>query len=108
MNFQKTNKQNIFIEKIIINNFNIFNLYLKNTVTHILFMKNFLNKHKTPKKTHKKPHNKTHQKRPHKRPNKKTHKKTHKKIILKIILRVEYYIKLNNRYLLNRQLNIRL
>lgn len=75
MNFQKTNKQTIFIEKIIINNFNIFNLYLKNIVTHILFMKNFLKRHK-PQKKHQK---KTHKHKPQKKPHKKTHKKTHKK-----------------------------
>lgn len=55
MNFQKINKQNIFIEKTIINNFNIFNLYLKIIVILILFMKNFLNKYKIiHKKIHKK------------------------------------------------------
>ncbi len=82
MNFQKISKQNIFIEKIIISNFNIFSLYLKNTVTHILFMKNFLNKHNPHKRPIKKPLKET-LKKHKKRAYKKTHKKIYKKITLK-------------------------
>ena len=78
MNFQKTNKQNIFIEKTIINNFNIFSLYLKVIVILILFMKNFLNK-----TNHKKIHKKITLKKPFKMALKKPFKMALKMITLK-------------------------